>query len=104
TTAMSAATLDSLFPGRVVLGLGVSGPQVTEGWYGVAWDDPIGRTREYLDVVALALRREPVAYTGVHVRLPRNEGYRPLKLIMKHHGNVPIYLAAIGPKNTELAG
>ncbi|MET0577340.1 MAG: LLM class flavin-dependent oxidoreductase, partial [Ilumatobacteraceae bacterium] len=104
TTAMTAATLESLFPGRIVLGLGISGPQVTEGWYGVAWDAPIERTREYLDIVDLALRREPVAYAGRTITVPRTDAYRPIKLIMKHHGRVPVYLAAIGPKNVELAG
>ena len=69
-TAMTAATLDQLSDGRLQLGLGVSGPQVSEGWHGVRFDDPIGRTREYLDVVRLALTRVPVRYDGRHIVLP----------------------------------
>lgn len=104
TTAMTAATLASLFPGRIVLGLGISGPQVSDGWYGVGWGHPLERTREYLEVLDLALRREPVAYSGRHEHIPRTPGGRPLRLILKHHGSIPVYLAAIGPRNVELAG
>ena len=104
TTAMTAATLDSLFPGRIVLGLGVSGPQVTEGWYGMPWAEPIGRTREYLQVVRSALGREAVDVHGEHEQIPRSPVYRPIKLILKYHGPIPIFLAAIGPRNTELTG
>jgi F420-dependent oxidoreductase-like protein len=104
TTAMSAAALASLYGERIVLGLGVSGPQVSEGWYGVAWDDPIGRTREYVEVVRLALSRQRVAYDGKHERIPLNAGYRSLKLVLKADVTVPIYLAAIGPRNVRLAG
>jgi len=63
-TAMTAATLDTLSGGRFRLGLGVSGPQVSEGWHGVKFDAPLGRTREYVDIVRMALRRETVAYQG----------------------------------------
>ena len=65
-TAMTAATLDTLSGGRFRLGLGVSGPQVSEGWHGVKFDAPLGRTREYVDIVRMALRRETVAYQGKH--------------------------------------
>jgi F420-dependent oxidoreductase-like protein len=102
TTAMSAATLTALYGERIVLGLGVSGPQVSEGWYGVPWDDPIGRTREYIETVRLALSRERVSYDGRHIALP-GPGYRPLKMALKHETSVPIYLAAIGPRNIRLA-
>src|SRR6187401_1561153 len=73
-TAMTAATLDTLSEGRFRLGLGVSGPQVSEGWHGVRFDDPIGRTREYVDVVRAVLRRERVSYAGKHLTLPLPDG------------------------------
>jgi alkanesulfonate monooxygenase SsuD/methylene tetrahydromethanopterin reductase-like flavin-dependent oxidoreductase (luciferase family) len=73
-TAMTAATLDHLSNGRFRLGLGVSGPQVSEGWHGVRFDDPLGRTREYVEVVALALSRQTVTYQGVHHALPLPDG------------------------------
>jgi F420-dependent oxidoreductase-like protein len=101
-TAMAAATLSALYGDRIVLGLGVSGPQVSEGWYGVPWTDPIGRTREYIETVRLALHRERVSYDGTHIRLP-GDGHRPLKLVLKNEVNIPIYLAAIGPRNVTLA-
>jgi F420-dependent oxidoreductase-like protein len=105
-TAMTAATLDTLSGGRFRLGLGVSGPQVSEGWHGVPFAKPLGRTREYVDVVRLALSRQPVSYAGEHYRLPLpggagkalRLGFRPLR------ASVPIYLAAVGPRNLELAG
>lgn len=102
-TAMAAATLASLYGDRIVLGLGVSGPAVSEGWYGVPWADPIGRTREYLETVRMTLRRERVAYQGKHVRLPLREEHRPIKLVLREPKAVPIYLAAIGPRNVRLA-
>ena len=73
-TAMTAATLDTLSGGRFRLGLGVSGPQVSEGWHGVRFDKPLARTREYVDIVRLALAREPVAYDGEHWTLPLPDG------------------------------
>src|SRR4051812_17937130 len=105
-TAMTAATLDTLSGGRFRLGLGVSGPQVSEGWHGVPFARPLARTREYVDVVKLALARQPVSYSGEHYRLPLpggagkaiKLGFRPVR------ADVPIYLAAVGPKNLELAG
>ena len=103
TTAMTAASLAALYGDRIVLGLGVSGPQVSAGWYGVPWNDPIGRTREYIETVKLALSRERVRYAGQHIDLPGREDYRPLKLLLKNEAKVPIYLAAIGPRNIRLA-
>ena len=103
TTAMSAATLACLYGPRIVLGLGVSGPQVSEGWYGQAWEDPIGRTREYIEVLRLALQRSTVRHDGDHIRLPLREGQRALKLVLKDPPEVPVMLAAIGPRNVALA-
>jgi F420-dependent oxidoreductase-like protein len=104
--AMTAATLDTLSGGRFRLGLGVSGPQVSEGWYGVKFDKPLARTREYVDIVKAALRRERVSYTGKHFTLPLPDGPgKPLKLIVHPvRAEIPIYLASIGPKNLELTG
>jgi F420-dependent oxidoreductase-like protein len=105
-TAMTAATIDTLSGGRFRLGLGVSGPQVSEGWHGVRFDKPLGRTREYIDIVRLALSRERVAYDGEHFTLPLPDGPgKALKMIIHPiRDYMPIYLAAIGPKNLELAG
>ena len=102
TTAMTAASLAALYGDRIVLGLGVSGPQVSVGWYGVPWSDPIGRTREYIETVRLALSGQRVSVAGTHVQLP-GDGYRPLKLVLKNDARIPIYLAAIGPRNVRLA-
>ncbi|HEU5469072.1 MAG TPA: LLM class F420-dependent oxidoreductase [Actinophytocola sp.] len=104
--AMTAATLDTLSGGRFRLGLGVSGPQVSEGWYGVKFDKPLARTREYVDIVKSALRRERVSYAGRHFTLPLPDGPgKPLKLIVHPvRPEIPIYLASIGPKNLELTG
>ncbi len=105
-TAMTAATLDALSGGRFRLGVGVSGPQVSEGWHGVPFDPPLARTREYLDVVRLALAREPVEYAGQHYRLPLPGGQgKALKLTVRPvRDRIPVYLAAVGPRNLELAG
>jgi len=105
-TAMTAATLDTLSGGRFRLGLGVSGPQVSEGWHGVRFDAPLGRTREYVDIVAMALRRETVAYQGRHWTLPLPDGPGKALRMTIHplRDHLPIYLAAVGPKNLELAG
>jgi len=105
-TAMTAASLDRLSGGRFRLGLGVSGPQVSEGWHGVRFDRPLARTREYIAVVRLALSRGTVAYSGEHYRLPLPDGPgKPLKLtIAPVREPVPILLAAVGPRNLELAG
>ena len=105
-TAMTAASLDVLTGGRFRLGLGVSGPQVSEGWHGVRFDKPLARTREYIEVVRKALSRSTVTFQGEHYQLPLPDGQgKPLKLtIAPISERIPIYLAAVGPKNLELAG
>jgi F420-dependent oxidoreductase-like protein len=105
-TAMTAATLDLLSGGRFLLGLGVSGPQVSEGWHGVGFDQPLARTREYVQVVRAALARERLTYQGEHVRLPLPGGQgKPLRLAVRPpREGIPVYLAAIGPRSLELAG
>lgn len=105
-TAMTAATLDTLSGGRFRLGLGLSGPQVSEGWHGVRFDAPLGRTREYVDVVRMALARKTVRYEGNHLQLPLPDGPgKALKLTVHPvRERIPLYLAAIGPKNLQLAG
>jgi F420-dependent oxidoreductase-like protein len=105
-TAMTAATLDRLSGGRFRLGLGVSGPQVSEGWHGVRFDKPLARTREYVAIVNAAMRRETVEFHGDHFTLPLPDGPgKALKLSSRPlRPHVPIYLAAVGPKNLELAG
>jgi F420-dependent oxidoreductase-like protein len=107
--AMTAATLDLMSGGRFVLGLGTSGPQVVEGWHGEAWGRPLGKTREYVEIVRAALRREVVEHAGAHYRIPYDgpdaTGLgKPLKLMLRPlRADVPIFLAAIGPKNVALA-
>jgi F420-dependent oxidoreductase-like protein len=105
-TAMTAATLDTLSGGRFRLGLGVSGPQVSEGWHGVRFDKPLARTREYVDIVRKALRREVVRADGEFFTLPLPDGPgRALRLTVHPvRDEIPLYLAAVGPKNLELAG
>ncbi|MET9495921.1 LLM class F420-dependent oxidoreductase [Streptomyces sp. NPDC006552] len=105
-TAMTASTLDSLSGGRFRLGLGVSGPQVSEGWYGVKFDKPLARTREYVDIVRKAMSRERVSYEGAHWTLPLPDGPgKPLKLTLHpQREHIPLYIAAIGPKNLEQTG
>ncbi len=105
-TAMTAATLDTLSGGRFRLGLGVSGPQVSEGWHGVRFDKPLSRTREYVDIVRMALRRETVRYDGQFWTLPLPDGPGKALRLTVHpvRETIPIYLAAIGPRNLELAG
>jgi F420-dependent oxidoreductase-like protein len=104
-TALTAATLHGLSGGRFALGLGVSNPDVSHGWYGVPFDRPLERTGEYLAVVRLALSGRPVRHHGRHFRLPPDGVDEAARL---HTGpaaaGVPIYLAAIGPANLELAG
>jgi F420-dependent oxidoreductase-like protein len=108
-TAMTAATLDLMSGGRVLLGLGTSGPQVVEGWHGQAFGKPLGRTREYVELVRAALRRDVLQHRGAHYEIPYTgedaTGLgKPLKLMMRPlRGAIPIYLAAIGPKNVALA-
>src|SRR6059058_3795156 len=105
-TAMTAATLDQLSGGRMLLGIGSSGPQVAEGWHGQRFARQLQRTREYVAVVRMALARERVEYHGETMELPLPEGPgKALKLMISPvQERMPIYLAAIGPKNTALAG
>ena len=105
-TAMTAATLDTLSGGRFRLGLGVSGPQVSEGWHGVRFAKPLQRTREYTDIVRMALRREKVRYDGEFFTLPLPDGPGKALALTVHpvREYIPMYLAAVGPKNLELAG
>jgi F420-dependent oxidoreductase-like protein len=105
-TAMTAATLDSLSGGRFRLGLGVSGPQVSEGWYGVKFDKPLSRTREYVEIVRKAMARERLSYEGEHWTLPLPGGPgKPIKLtVHPQREHIPLYIAAIGPKNLEQTG
>ena len=105
-TAMTAATLDQLSDGRMLLGIGSSGPQVSEGWHGVRFAQQLSRTREYIAVVRKALAREKLEFHGEHHDLPLPDGPgKALKLtISPVQDQIPIYLAAIGPKNTALAG
>ena len=107
-TAMAAMTMDHLSGGRFILGLGVSGPQVVEGWYGQPYPKPLARSREYIDIVRQAVARaEPVAYSGAHYTLPLAGGTglgKPLKsTIHPRRPEIPIYLGAEGPKNIALA-
>jgi F420-dependent oxidoreductase-like protein len=105
-TAMTAATLDLLSGGRFRLGLGLSGPQVAEGWHGVPFAKPLARTREYVDIVNLALSRERVRYEGPTYTLPLPDGPGKALHLMLHpvRDHIPIYIASIGPKNLELTG
>jgi F420-dependent oxidoreductase-like protein len=108
-TAMTAATLDLLSGGRFLLGLGTSGPQVVEGWHGQPWGKPLGKTREYVEIVRAALARERIEHEGEHYRIPWDgpgaTGLgKPLKLMLRPlRSEIPIYLAALGPKNVALA-
>jgi F420-dependent oxidoreductase-like protein len=104
-TAMTAATLDQLSDGRMLLGIGSSGPQVAEGWHGQRFARQLQRTREYVAVVRMALARERVQFDGETLELPLPDGPgKALKLtIAPVQERIPIYLAAIGPKNTTLA-
>jgi F420-dependent oxidoreductase-like protein len=104
-TAMTAATLDQLSGGRMLLGIGSSGPQVAEGWHGQRFAKQLQRTREYIAVVRMALARERVEFHGETLELPLPDGPgKALKLtIAPVQERIPVYLAAIGPKNTTLA-
>src|ERR687886_1282752 len=105
-TAMTAATLDNLSNGRVILGIGSSGPQVAEGWHGQRFGKQLARTREYVEIVRKALSRERLTYEGETYQLPLPDGPgKALKLmIAPTQERMPIYLAAIGPNNTKLTG
>src|SRR5215213_6708376 len=105
-TAMTAATIDNLSDGRMLLGIGSSGPQVAEGWHGERFGKQIQRTREYVTVVRKALGRERLEFHGETIVLPLPDGPgKPLKLTIKPvQDRIPIFLAAIGPNNVKLAG
>jgi len=104
-TAMTAATLDQLSGGRMILGIGSSGPQVAEGWHGQRFGRQLQRTREYVEVVRMALSRQRVEFNGETLELPLPDGPgKALKLtIAPVQERIPVFLAAIGPKNTTLA-
>jgi F420-dependent oxidoreductase-like protein len=107
-TAMTAAGLDYVSGGRFTLGLGASGPQVIEGWHGVPYDAPLGRTREIIEICRKVWRRERLEHSGKHYTIPLEVGGtglgKPLKLInYPVRERIPIMVAALGPKNVELA-
>ncbi len=108
-TAMTAAGLDYVSGGRFVLGIGASGPQVIEGWHGVPYDAPVGRTREIIEICRAVWRRERLEYAGRHytIPLPPDQGTglgKPLKLINHPvRDRIPIVVAALGPKNVAMA-
>jgi F420-dependent oxidoreductase-like protein len=105
-TAMTAATLDNLSNGRMILGIGSSGPQVAEGWHGQRFAKQLARTREYVAIVRKALARERLEFEGETYTLPLPDGPgKALKLMIPPvQEKIPIYIAAIGPKNTQLTG
>ncbi|MGE0621643.1 MAG: LLM class F420-dependent oxidoreductase [Pseudomonadales bacterium] len=108
SAAMHAMTLDYLSNGRLILGIGVSGPQVVEGWYGQPYPKPLARTREWVQIFRqVNERKEPVAFHGEHYRLPYEGGTglgKPLKSILHPvREHIPLYLGAEGPKNVKLA-
>jgi len=105
-TAMTAATIDNLSGGRMMLGLGTSGPQVSEGFHGVRFGKQLQRTREYVAVVRLALARQKIEFHGETLELPLPDGPgKVLKLTIRPvQEKIPIFLAVLGPKNVALAG
>jgi F420-dependent oxidoreductase-like protein len=109
SAAMTAIGLDALSAGRFLLGLGSSGPQVSEGWHGVAYDRPLDRTREYVDIVRKILeRKEPLQYDGYHYQLPligpnTTGAGKPLKSVAHPNADQPIFLASISPGGLRLA-
>jgi len=105
--AMTAVTMDMLSGGRFRMGLGTSGPQVVEGWHGQPWGKPLGKTREYVEIVRSVLRRERLEHHGAHYDIPVVGGTglgKPLKLMARPlRAEIPIYIAAIAPKAVEQA-
>src|SRR5690349_14818846 len=107
-TAMTAMTLDQLSGGRMLLGVGLSGPQVVEGWHGVAYGKPLVKTREYVEIIRKIFAREAaLEHEGQHYRIPyagedKTGLGKPLKSILHGRKDLPIYIASIGPKNIEL--
>jgi len=107
-TAMTAATIDLLTQGRMLVGIGASGPQVVEGWHGVPYGKPVTRAREYVEIMRKIWKREaPLEHHGEHYDIPCKDGTglgKPLKLISHpFRDSIPIYLAAVGPKNVALS-
>ena len=106
--AMTAASMDMLTNGRFILGLGASGPQVVEGFHGVKYDAPLGRTREIIDICRIVWKRERVTYDGKYYQLPLPAGEgtglgKPLKMIAKPiREDIPVWIASLGPKNVEM--
>jgi len=108
TLAQTAAGLDNVSGGRAILGLGASGPQVIEGWHGMPYERPLGRTREVVEIIRMALRRERLVHDGIFtLPLPEDQGLglgKPLKMLTKpERPVVPIYVAALGPKSVKAA-
>ncbi|MEQ8689974.1 MAG: LLM class F420-dependent oxidoreductase [Pseudomonadales bacterium] len=108
SAAMHAVALDHLSNGRLILGIGVSGPQVVEGWYGQPYPKPLARTREWIQIFRkIVARQEPVSFDGEHYQLPLDGGMglgKPLKLIQHPvRDHIPVYLGAEGPKNVALS-
>jgi F420-dependent oxidoreductase-like protein len=105
--AQTAAGLDNVSGGRAILGLGASGPQVVEGWHGMPYSKPLGRTREAIEIIRAAMRREKLEYDGKSFQLPLPQGQgtglgKPLKMLTHpERSNVPIYIAALGQKSVE---
>ena len=103
-TAMTAMSMAAMTDDRFILGLGVSGPQVVEGLHGVPFDQPLGRLREYVEIVKMAISGEKVDFEGTHYALPRPEGRGKALRLAQPATEIPIYLATLGPKSLEYTG